>query len=94
VYCKGEARGMSPIRILRFKRPPGQMKQLQEIREKLREFVTSPPPLYGGPDPDRCIGCGKFGTFMCPHCREIQNWTLTRVMKLQSTIQGKFAARI
>jgi hypothetical protein len=45
-------------------------------------------------DPQRCIGCGKSGVFLCDACREIHAKTVERVIKLWSTLYLKFSTRI
>lgn len=39
----------------------------------------------------RCCGCGKFGGFLCCHCRRLQDALLARIAKLRGTVAGKFA---
>jgi len=39
----------------------------------------------------RCIGCGKFGKFVCKHCAELVAALEKRIKKLRGTVEGKFA---
>lgn len=93
---------MTPIRIIRFK-SPDQDRLLREIAEKLKQFVSG---LAGTLDPkatrpilpyfdglERCVGCGRFHTYLCPWCRELEGLTRIKVGKLFSTIEQRFAAR-
>lgn len=80
---------MSPIKILRVKRAPGQERLLREISEKLKAFDPQPriPAVK-----ESCIGCGKIGIFMCMHCKELQEATKRRSDMLWQTVEEKFAS--
>jgi hypothetical protein len=81
-----------PVRIIRFKkRPPGAEQVLAEIAAKLKELKPEPPLPRWIDGMATCWGCGRFGTFLCANCEELQSATQRRCEQLYTTLEGRFA---
>ena len=72
-----------------MQRPEGIESVLRRIRNQLDTLAK--PVNAMAVFSERCIGCGRFGVFLCDPCRELGDATWQRMRKLRNTIDIKFA---